>query len=576
MVHALVPQLLLAALPCQVGDAQDSSSVLRVHDLSGCAPIVETQEGTAIPAVRSRHDTGGMSAAVRSREMCLEVIQSLQPEQWEVAERGFELDSSDRLLVMAPPALQESVAVALELMADTFGRETRLAVDLVTLDTADAETLPALVSADEVARRIATASASESHEIGALPGARAWLQALRTLETVPRYGVNIAERSASFRAELERASTGLAVECAVTPAPGGWWLAMNAQDVRLVGEVQDVELRQEAHFTTDTSIISTRGPGRYQPLRLDQLTCSVNTYVPDGKALVVRAATESGRGTTRVLFVRPLSAPAGAITRPPASRAGAWGGRSVAFVRTDAYALPRAQLGESPLRSLTDWADEQDERRYAIPSLESHSADELIGRLHADDVTLVHEGAWAVLIGNDRSTLDAQLARVSPLLPEPRVLSVRLTLRRNGGGAMPLARAVVAVRAGARSSIVLGQEITVLRSTESEVAQGASVVFPQVSATFEGLAVSIDPRTTGSGGLFVAVEAHGRAAHGPLRVFDAGTSIPPLHQQDADVLDVERSLTFPESDATPRRIVLGNSGPRAGALTLEIEIADVR
>jgi hypothetical protein len=263
----------------------------------------------------------------------------------------------------------------------------------------------------------------------------------------------------------------------------------------------------------------------------------------------------------------------------PASLQRDWGNRDVALVRTDAYLLPRADAvawnHSGPLSSLADYAGVENDRGYLRLTLDVGNADEIVGRMDDERLAYTQAGPWLVLIGNDKQAVDEHLSRVSSLMPEPRPLSVTLTLRR-GSQAAPLARAVACVRAGARSTILFGRESTFVHSSRSEVAQGAMAVAARLSASFEGLAVALDPRTTSSGGLFVAVDAHARVAHGPMRTFDAGTGVPAVGQQDADLLNVKRYITFDEDDARPRRIVLGNSGSEPGALMLEIEIADAR
>jgi hypothetical protein len=154
---------------------------------------------------------------------------------------------------------------------------------------------------------------------------------------------------------------------------------------------------------------------------------------------------------------------------------------------------------------------------------------------------------------------------------------VTLTLKRGTQGSAVLDRAVVAVRTGARSTIVLGQESSSILAGEPYVAQGATASHARVFTVFEGLAVGIEPRSTSAGELTLTLDAHARSAHGQPREFDPGTmSVPIFHQQDADLLDVQRTVTFAKSDNGPRRIVLGNAGSSADALTLEVEVVDLR
>jgi hypothetical protein len=394
--------------------------------------------------------------------------------------------------------------------------------------------------------------------------------------------VLIAERAVAFEAVLDQTTVGLAIDSALTPAPGGSWLALNVQDARPMGEVQELDLRLESHLSTDNSIVPSRGPGRIQSVRLDELMCAINTWLPDGKALVVRTTSDASQGTTRVLFVHQASALTGAITRLPDNLKSALGTRDGALLRTDAYVLPRTRMyssgGSQALSSLAGFAGRDSNQIYVTPQLEFGSPEEIIGRLRfQDELSVTSTGSWAVIVGPDRATVDAHLARVSALLPDPRAIGVKLTLRRGPRPEAVLARAAFAVRAGARSTIVLGQESTALRTTDGQVAQGAAVVFPRPSISFEGLAVGIEPRVTTTGDLLLALDAHARAAHGPAREFDPGTaSAPILHEQDADLLDVEHSVTFAKSNSSPRRIVLGNAGSSSEALTLEVEVVDLR
>jgi hypothetical protein len=573
-----------AHAPFWSATSEEAPSVLRVYDVTAAAPIVETQQGTVIQSVHGwESDLGSrLSLPVRGREFCAEVLQNLAPDQWQMAERALSFDQEGRLVVLAPPGVQDSVAASLALFADTFGRASLLVIDVVTLKNVDAEALPALVPVAEVTRLTGAASDHRSHEIAALPGARGWLHARRTLEAVRGYEVEIAERAIGFQAQLEQTAIGLSIDCALSPAPGGSWLALNVQDVRPVGDLREVEMRLESHVSNDNSMSAARGPGRVQQVRLDELVCTLNTWLPDGKALVVRTTSDASKDTTRVLFVRQATPVTGAITRLPDNLKSAMETRDAAFLRMDAYVLPRARMhlsySEQSLRSLAEFAGRFSDQVYGTPFIAFDSADEVIGRLQDQgELSVTTAGSWAVVVGPDRAALDAGLARVSTLLPDARAIGLKLSLKRGARAEGALAHASFAVRTGARSTIVLGRESVAARSTEVRIAQGASVTFPRMAISFEGLAVGIEPRTTPAGDLLLDLDAHARAAHGPAREFDPGaSSMPILRQQDADLLDVERTVTFAKASTGPKRVVLGNAGSSTEALTLEIEVVDLR
>src|ERR1700733_149806 len=134
MLIAIVAGTALAALTPGRTSSDDAPSVLRLYDISASTAVSATQQGSAIPPVHSwLEDMGAITAIERSPDYCLEILRSRQPEEWEGAERALDLREDGRLAVLAPPALQESVRSTLEFFAGTFGRESRLVIDVMTL-----------------------------------------------------------------------------------------------------------------------------------------------------------------------------------------------------------------------------------------------------------------------------------------------------------------------------------------------------------------------------------------------------------------------------------------------------------
>jgi hypothetical protein len=586
-MHFNVTTLALITAALGLPKSDEQPIVLRAYDITTASPFTQPAAGSTIPLIRSEQsdDLGPVTESARSEDTCIDILTQLQAAEWELPDRSLRVGSNGRLVVSAPAPLQDAVALTLGFMSDTFGRRTHLVFDVVTTKLAEADSMPAQVAVSDLARWISSADSHQSFDVEFAPGEHGRVRAQRAVDIVRAYNTEIAERSTAFAPVEQRLMTGLALECSTAPAPGGSWLALALQDVTPSGGVQDAEARNEGRITTDSGNATVRGPSRVQRLPLDERILALNAYLPDGKALAVRTSLDlDGAKATRIVFVHQGSAAIGAVARLPDDVKRALGPHDAAFVRTDAYVLPRARvftgLGEARLLldTLSPSYPKMVENRYARPGLEQDSSDELLDLMSSfeADRSVISAGTWAVLLGPDRASIDGTLAKLSTLLPDPRSFQATISLKRGSRASETVARAVLAVRPGARSTLVLGRETTENHMINTYIANGASASSTTSYQRFDGIAVSVEPRVTSKGDLDVLLIAHAAAPHGQARQFDFGvSSIAPVDQQDTDALDDVRTVTFAKSDKGPKRIVLGNNGTSEEALTLEVEITEL-
>jgi hypothetical protein len=422
------------------------------------------------------------------------------------------------------------------------------------------------------------------------PGSTGQLQAVRTLQMVTDYDVEIAQSAAIYDPIVETIPVGMRIQAQVAPAPSGLWLALVLSDATPIGEVESRDHRMSAFSTGNQGVSSITGPRSRQDVVVTTRNVALNGFLPDGKALVLRTTIDGVAGrSTQLVFVRQegASAPAsfnlaeyakkGTVTKP------------FLLIRGDSTALPRAELSGSAVEAHDqdfDWSWPRSEgSTYLGGSIERNSDDVLMDALRGIHGirTVETSGVWVMLReqepqpDEETRTEEDPLATLARSTPEARSYQLALTLRRGTSPEGVLARCMIPIRAGARSAVLFGKEHLELRDLDVEVAQSAAVADGVVRNAFDGLHVQARPRTTNSGALALELDVHGVAQRGNARDFDFGTPwLAPVDQHDADRLDVQQTITFPRGESGPRRVVLGNTGSSNEALALDVEVTDLR
>jgi len=568
------------------GDPQSTPGIVRIHDLTAARPVVDqhAEEGAVLLPLSTSPSHDGVDVpqgeTARDPDVLVDLLRTMNSAMWESEGRELSSLGGARLYVRAPAADQESIARQLAFFEDTFGRPTRLVFDFATFSpNPGVENLPALLPASDVQRWVDIAISHERQEIALLPGERQGVVAERVVTLATTFPVQIAGRTAGYEAAGERVRVGTRIDTATAPTRGGLWLALNLREGRLIGGVETREQLLTATLLTDPGVHALMGPRTRDDVRLANHSLSVNAFLPDGKALAFQ--TNVGL-ETHVVFVRQEGGPTPTTIRLPDDLKRAVSMPETVLMRVDGLAPPVARLDRSAEHGAELGACfaaiDPDRGPVLTSALAMSRVDECVNWLQsASNATSIHTTAWFVPTAASKDEIEPQLALFAQLNAEPRPLQVRFALRKGLRDTTVLARGLVPIRADECSTLVLGKESLATTSAAVEVAESSSAPIANVARLFDGVVVQLSPHAMSNGGLTVVVDAHARWSRAALRSFDAGTAtLPKLQMQDSDVLDVTRTLVFAKSEAAARRVVLGNMGNADDALTLELEIVDVR
>ena len=584
----LVP-VTLTLVALAVGDPQSAPSVLRFHDLKAAAPVAD-ENGSAGPGLLPLSTDVSMNEpettqgqTVRQVEFVVDLLRAMYSARWESDGRELSPQGDTRILVRAPVADQESIARQLAFFEESLGRPTRLVFDFATFSpNPGVENLSTVIPAGDVQRWVDVALGHERHELSILPGERQGVVAERSVTLSTNYELEVACHAAAYAATTERIQVGTRIDTAVAPTRGGLWLALNLREGRLLGNVEPREQSLTATIATEQGVRPNEGPRTRDDVRLANHSMSVNSFLPDGKALVFQ--TNVGL-ETHVVFVHQEGGPTPVTYRLPDDLKRAVPAPETMFFRVDSLAPPVAAL---PTNGVS--AGELGGRFAGIESggmsilatsMEMERTNEVldllgVGWSESGPTETLRTNTWWVPVCTSREASDAQVTTITQLSTAPRALQMKYTLRKGTRDATVLARGLLPVRAAASSTLVLGKESLATSRTGLEIADSASAPTPVVSRLFDGMVVEVSPDATAGGGLSLKVDAHARWSREAPRTFDAGTTMfPKLQLQDSDVLDSSRTLVFAKSETGARRIVLGNAGTANDALTLEIEIVDL-
>jgi hypothetical protein len=330
--------------------------------------------------------------------------------------------------------------------------------------------------------------------------------------------------------------------------------------------------------TTDQANIVTEHQRLRSDPRLANHSLAVNAFLPDGKALafVTSAGLES-----RVVFVRQTGVTPPPTVSLPEDLKRVTSRSATMLVRTDGVNLPQVQVDPRPEMPhlLNPWRSLDDGNPLVLAAIGRSwtvDAQAVLGHSGEDYETL-DLGAYVALMGSTRESIERAIARFLQNAPVPQSLAVTLTLRRGTREPAALARAVVPLRVGVPSVVVVGRESVADLVASPEVATGSSGIDTEIGRLFDGIAVSVALGAGAGGTLTLVVDAHARWSRVAPRDFESGGAISArLQLPDADMLDVRRTVVLAKADGGPRKVTLGNAGTSAEALTLDVEVVDLR
>lgn len=581
MLTTLSLALPLTAPLLQSSSPAEVPSVVRSYDVRSAIPILGASPHSLVLLPISRDYSDGYSiTGIEGRVAAstfLSFLRALDPAQWDYPQRELALDDEHWLTVRAPTTLQDVVARSLVFLDDTLARPTIVHVDIVTFGpNPGVSTLPSLLPNAEVARWTALGTGHESYELILRPGASCTQLSERSIDLALEADPIVAERAVGWVLRPERITVGTALECSVSPAKNGTWLAFTLRNGRIIDPDATHALNLVGSVTHDQGIAHIEGPKSRSDPRIANHSLAINAFLPEGKALayVTNAGLES-----RVVFVRQVGAGAPPVVTLPDDLKRVTSRNATTMMRTDAVNVPsvsvtRTDPDSSPVELK---ASASDPALFAVARSSSRvvAVDRL--RTFTDDYEFHELGPFVGLFGSKREVIEQAATRFTDLAPTPQLVAVTVTLRRGTRDTTTLARATLPIRVGSASTVVLGRESLYDMSALGDVAQGTIAMDVVVGRAFDGIVLTLEPRMTAGGALSLDVDAHARWSRTTPRDFDMGAKTSPRIQlPDADLLVARRTQALAKAENGPRKFTLGNAGTSSEALTLEFEVVDLR
>lgn len=557
--------------------------VTRTYDLAPASPIeyVESPSNVLLPILIDTALVGVSTQgpqATRSLDAAIDTLRRWNEAQLEYEGRTFDVFGEGRLLVRATAAEQESIGRQLSFLESTLGRRTRLLVDVTTFGpNPGVEGLPASIPAADVERWVGLALRHERHEVELGAGEVVRASNARLVSLMTSYNVEIAARSAAYDPVVERIRVGATLDMAVAPARGGLWLAANLRDGRLIGGIEPRELSLTPTIAHDGGVTTLPGPQVRDDVRLANYSMSINSFVPDGKAIVLQSSVGL---ETHVIFVQQVGGTTPVMHRMPEDVKRGTSAGEFALMRRDAIAPPSADVntvGDESFPSASSLSSlySLDQSSYVTSTIgfgESH--EDLIASA-VEGVDVQAQSSWLFLFAKKADALEGALAMAGQLQREPRSLFARVVLKRGTRDATVLARAALPVRVGATSTLTIGKEQMLVSDVNVEVAEAVSTPWANVARALDGFVLQLTPRDTAAGGRSIDVVGRARWSRDVPRTFDGGQGrVTQMQLQDSDLLEDARTGTIAKGDKGPLRLRLGNQGTADDALTLEVELVE--
>ena len=590
----ILPLVSLALAACQApvsASAPDQGEVeVRVYDLSSLTSRSSTEEleERGYPAFAAYDEEKISSQALLELNEALPaaVLRMLLDPDFENEGHSIEHLGAGRFVIAGPAALHERVGRALAQIVPAFTERIELEVDFVRLD-APLPGAASVVPEAEVRPRIEAAEREgrlQRLRLSLATGVPEMVVIGRRVDLVADYDMEIAMGSFMADPRVVRVDLGTRLAVRAAPGEGGVFLALVARRADPAGEIRERRLRLAGRLGSEQERASVESEDLlHQGLEILNRSLALNTFLPDGRALVL--LTSQGRASAHeAVVIRKLG---GGLSRSMRLQAE---GRSSGLLQIDCSAWsppcvaaelfdPRRVEREPPdtitvLRGLPNQINSALRASFRLKPYPDAAPDlmALMTSLAPGSGALFEswEGGWprAVLRVPPGRTPAELEAGLRPFAPEQRVVQVSLSLR-SSAGAPALASLQLPLRLGVRSAAVLGVEDLIVFDADVEVAQHSGVEDPHLGALFDGLVVSVEPRLGLDGSLTLVLKGLAAAREGDVRRLElAPSGAGELEQATQRFLSLGQELRFAPGNA-PQRAVIGDL---AGGLALEVEV----
>jgi len=575
--------LVLALLTAALGDGgAQESTVLASYDLRAVLP--RWDDGTSwsqslnhLPGVGPEQETseaGGNYSDMAAFEV-LDLLTQVMGDELRREGREMLVDGS-ALTVLAPEPVQEQVRAVLDALRQALAGTIAVRVDVLALgDGSSVDLVPSSVLADDeaaklVASLIGRGAQQRSFQLELSAGRTAWVDARRRVPFVFDYDVEIAQGSVVFAPFVPELRDGVRMGLRGLPVNGGLALSSVLMINDLLGKISERKLLLRGQLNrippNQAEVVSSelvKGPGAVQMPQTLVRALAFDTFVPDGKALVLSLETDLGPARTReVVILRRLGGSMTSYVARPIPRTN----RTLIALNVELFRTP------SLVSSLVTEHDDYDHpQAQVVANFDAEAPSFLVEWVKVRFSVWRRFGPWILIVTDpawDREAASDLERLIQSRRGNVRLVQAGVDLRAQGRETPFPVRARLPVVAGTSVGLVVGRAFTYLGAYQVEVAQGASVPDPVMQCMFEGLAMTwaVDPTTCEAAGIAQLLDA-------PPATFDPAYDLMgPLDRPEPRVLSFDERLNLPEGPTARARIGMASDRPEQQGLTVELSV----
>lgn len=466
--------------------------------------------------------------------------------------RSVVVSTNGQLIVSGPPALHTSVEALLALVSDVTAGETRLVLDVVRMELADALALDGafvpLARAVELAR-----GASERYEVALRDDTGASIDAKREVPVLIDYEVEVANAAAMGEPVVAYCSLGTQLFARGAPARDGVHLAFAVKrgDLTIGRRTSGVGVMAR-HIGEDGRAMTTRCATLLDDPTWMATSFATSCFLPVDQALVLVGASEGG--TCEVLLLSVAGQPA----MPFRSAKFADGGL-VALLHLGALVPPdllaagdvlRDRLASNRAMRSTHLLGDKFGLLSCFPVRGESAAvrDGLLRRLGRGFESW-EIGPWLVLRGDERALIVADAV-------ERRAASLQVDVRFEAGGQV-LRTARLPMRLGSGGAVALTNETFDAVESDLEIAERSTCSDLALEHVFDGLVCWMRALPLGAD-RFVLETAGAAQLVGPRRVKEMDDMlVPALEERDVERLGLRDRRVLTKGADGVYRTVLG-------------------
>ena len=582
---SMITALVLSLLPTSGDAAEAAENVLRVYDLSSVAASHEEEQDpfdvVLLPFLRLHYE---MDDDIYSEveegggaEGLVDLITNLYGDEFDYEGRTIHLGAKGKLAVRGPEALHQRIDELISFFDQSINAQVDLLVDVVRFAPGAGAAVPAgsVIDAAEAESWLGGAAQGaerESYRVSLRSDRATVLDMTRNVAALVDYDVEIAQGSAI--ADPITGSAVLGTRLALRGAAGndGLFLALSWRRGDETPGASSRELNSKLMIASaDEQVTYVGASPTVENLQVAGRAAGLNTYLPDGKALVLH--TDVGLSRYAVEEVIVLRVAGGGLA---GQRTLAFDDRGVELVVADLGSLspPRcvatgallwpgyvpehlsSRLWRRTLLATQLWRGEEDFHVDVLLEGVRYLTEDRMGRWLVTRPD--GSGGPPEAIAAEQRLLRSTFAA---LQPDPGLVDLSFRLTRAGGeGPAADIGARFPVRLGESCTVVLGIEELEVRDYDVEVAQYAATADPIVFHAFDGLALWARPERDPKGGMLIEVRGGGHLLLGREALPLGIETMPFVDQSDFAHLFVSERVRMQRGDDGRWRTVFGLAG----------------